>query len=361
MDELRNLEMDLENVNAAIKKLKFENKVLFVSQIGISMTISIFGLPLVILWQRKKRKNLEKIIGFEIDNRLISNKIVVAKRELEQIVNRPNKAKERINNSIAKSELDVRQIRQSELYLTLFSNVEKYDLSKELSDNFLSKIRQTKEVDYDKFMKKGMARDQPDSFVVFDLETTGLSPEYNEIIEIGAIRFVDDIPTEIFHALVKPKKKITQKITSLTGITNEMLSEAKCIEEIIPFFLDFIRGDVLVAHNASFDISFILENLYNLGYKKLNNKVIDTLALSRRYVREYDYFDECDKKLQNYKLVTLKNEFGLSELSSHNSIDDCKVCAYVYQRIKDMHGDICFVGDSFVDVEKHLLESATGS
>lgn len=360
MDELRSLEVKLEDTNATIKRLKYENKILFISQIGVSMTISVLGLPLVVMWQKKKRKNLEKIIGLEVDNKLIRKKIAVAKQELDNINNRPNKNKKRFNNSISKANLNVQKIRQSELYLTLFSNLKKYDLSKELPNEFLSKIKQKKEVDYDKFMKKGTTRDRPDSFVAFDLETTGLSPEYDEIIEIGAIRFVDDVPTEIFHTLVKPKKKVTEKITSITGITNEMLNDAKSIDEIIPFFIDFIQGDVLVAHNASFDISFILENLYNLGYKKINNKVIDTLALSRRSVREYDYFEECDKKLKNYKLVTLKNEFGLAELSSHNSIDDCKVCAYVYQRIKDMQGAVCFVGDEIIDVEKHLLESSIG-
>lgn len=361
MSNLSSLEKRLDCNKLEIKKLKRKNKAFFIYQISICLLFNILGIPFALMWQKRKKKNLEKINELEKNNKAIKNKIVTVRKELEKVSIMLDDTKKTINDSISKVDMNVRKIRQSELYLNLFSNIKKYDLAKELPNDFLLKIKQKQEVDYEAFMKKGTTRDQPENFVVFDLETTGLNPEYNEIIEIGAIRFVNDVPTEIFHTLVKPKKKITEKITSITGITNEMLSDAKAIDEIIPFFIDFIGENVLVAHNASFDVSFILENLYNLGYKKIKNKVIDTLALSRRSVRDYDFIEDCDKKLKNYKLVTLKDEFGLFELSSHNSIDDCKACAYVYLRIKAMQGEVCYVGDNTVEIASDIFESLLGS
>ncbi|MFR5946598.1 MAG: PolC-type DNA polymerase III [Clostridium sp.] len=228
-------------------------------------------------------------------------------------------------------------------YIKLFDSEDITFYENNLDDSFINKITRTEVDDYEKFMKFSGTTKRPGSFVVFDLETTGLSAKSSEIIEIGAIRFIASEPSEIFHYYVKPKKNITAKITSINGITNEMVKDAPTIEEVLPKFIDFIKDDVLIAHNASFDMSFILENLYNLNYKKIKNKVIDTLKLSRQKVREFDYDRENGIKLDNYKLETLKWRFDLSDLPSHNAIDDCKVCAYVYLRIRECYGDMCFV------------------
>ncbi len=220
-----------------------------------------------------------------------------------------------------------------EMYLKSFDEIQKYDLHKELDPKVVAGFKRTRDVKYENYMKAPKTSEEPSSFVVFDLETTGLSSTNNEIIEIGAIRFIDDEPREQFHTYIRPKRKITPKITDITGITNEMVKDAPSIEEVLPYFIDFIKGDVLIAHNSSFDMGFILHNLFINNYKKIKNKTIDTLQLSRRRVRELDS-DNVPRRLVNYKLVTLKEHFGLNEVGSHNALDDCKVCAYVYLNVK---------------------------
>lgn len=239
-----------------------------------------------------------------------------------------------VSNLIKKSD--------SDMYLESFKNIKEYDINKLLDDKFLIKIKRSKEIGYDEFIKYNGTTKRPIDFVVFDLETTGLNPTAHEIIEIGAIRFIGNEPKEIFHTYVKPKKRISAKITGINGITNEMVENSPSIEYILPKFIDFIGDDILIAHNAEFDMEFILNQLYNLGYGKIKNKVIDTLKLSRQKIRDYDPEKDRDVKLESYSLEYLKDRFFLSEIPSHNSIDDCKVCAYIYMKIVNEDGDICY-------------------
>lgn len=162
-----------------------------------------------------------------------------------------------------------------------------------------------------------------DDYVVFDLETTGLDPKYEEIIEIGALKYRDNKLVDSYSVLVKPKKNINDVITNITGITNEMVENEKYIEDVIDDFLNFIDSDVLVGHNVSFDISFINEALMRLNKDILSNDSIDTVMLARSYI----------PKVYNYKLSTLKNYFHL-EFNSHRSIEDCKTTNYIYQECK---------------------------
>lgn len=162
-----------------------------------------------------------------------------------------------------------------------------------------------------------------DDYVVFDLETTGLDPLTCEIIEIGALKYQNNELIDEFSVLIKPKRKISAKITDLTGITNDMVASAPKIEEILPKFLTFIADFPLVAHNSNFDISFILENIKKLNLPPLKNANIDTVVLARLYL----------PKVYNYKLTTLKNYFKL-DFGSHRSVDDCKTTNYVYQYCK---------------------------
>lgn len=258
--------------------------------------------------------------------------------EFQRRLEEHNKLIESINE-----ELNINLINDEEGYLKAFNEIKEYNLDKELDENFIRKITRTKEVDYEKFMKPQGTTDRPINFIVFDLETTGLSEIKNEIIEIGAIRFEANKPVEKFHTFIKPKKKITARITSINGITNEMVENCPAIEEVLPKFIDFIGENVLIAHNSDFDMKFILNQTYNQGYKKIKNKVIDTLKLSRQKIRRYDYEKNRDLKLDSYKLESLKNDFGLWDAGSHNAIDDCKVCAYVYLKIENSYPNVCYV------------------
>lgn len=119
-----------------------------------------------------------------------------------------------------------------------------------------------------------------DSYVVFDIETTGFNSVNDRIIEIGAVRVVEGEIKETFSEFVNPERPIPYKITQLTTITDDMVKDAGTIEEILPQFLKFCEGSVLVAHNAGFDTGFIRENAkrLNLPY---NHTVVDTLGLAR--------------------------------------------------------------------------------
>ena len=119
-----------------------------------------------------------------------------------------------------------------------------------------------------------------DTFVVFDIETTGFSPVKNKIIEIGAVKVDKGEIVDHFSVFVNPQVPIPYEITKLTGITDEMVMDAETIEEVLPKFVDFCEGAVLVAHNANFDMSFINENIRRQKIK-VSYTYLDTLGLAR--------------------------------------------------------------------------------
>ncbi len=168
-----------------------------------------------------------------------------------------------------------------------------------------------------------MKTDFVDSYVVFDTETTGLKDEFDKIIEIGALKVINNEVVDEFNVLINPESKIPDIITNITGITDDMVRNEKTISEVLPSFLEFIGDLPLIAHNAPFDIGFINRNMSRCGMSLLPNKTIDTVELARIYI----------PRAYNYKLETLKHYFKL-EFGSHRSVDDCKTTNYIYQECK---------------------------
>jgi len=158
------------------------------------------------------------------------------------------------------------------------------------------------------------------TFVVFDTETTGLSPNDNRVIEIGAIRFHYKKELEEFDYLINPETVIPYNITKLTSITNDMVKNAPTAKDIVPKFLEFIGDAILIAHNASFDINFINAELARLSLPPLTNKVIDT-----RYLAQALFTKET-----NYKLQTLAESFKIEVLAAHRANDDSRVCMKLF-------------------------------
>lgn len=158
-------------------------------------------------------------------------------------------------------------------------------------------------------------------FVVLDFETTGLSPIENNIIQIGAIRYVNFEVVEEYNTLVNPNEDISSTITRITGITNNDVANAPTIEMVLPTLLEFINKDVVVAHNASFDMKFLLENIERLNLTINKFRVIDTLSLARKSINE----------TENHKLPTLKAFLNLDHLESHDALADCKVTGELYK------------------------------
>ena len=162
-----------------------------------------------------------------------------------------------------------------------------------------------------------------DDYVVFDIETTGLNKDFDKIIEIGALKYRNNILVSEFNYLVNPKIKIPEIITTITGIKDEDLINEDTIDNILPKFIDFIEDLPLIAHNSEFDLGFIDTNLKLLGMNKLNNKNIDTLLLAKKYLPQ----------MYNYKLETLKKYFKIKQIS-HRAIGDCYTANHVYQECK---------------------------
>lgn len=145
-------------------------------------------------------------------------------------------------------------------------------------------------------------------YIIVDIETTGLDPLQNEIIEIGALKVENKEIKDVFNSLIKPSSIISPQIEKLTGINQEMLEDHPKISKIIPKFLSFIQDHPLVAHNADFDIPFLKHHLN----KKIENQLICTLKLSRFLL----------PNLTNHKLHTVAGYFGINALNQHRALGD---------------------------------------
>ncbi|MCT4564099.1 MAG: PolC-type DNA polymerase III [Maledivibacter sp.] len=158
-----------------------------------------------------------------------------------------------------------------------------------------------------------------DTYVVFDIETTGLSFKHDKITEIGAVKVKNGEIIDNFSALINPEIKIPQKIIELTGITDDMVRDKPTIDKVLPQFIEFIGNDPVVAHNASFDTSFIKENCRKLVLD-FDNTVLDTLSLSRLLV----------PSLKRYKLNVLAKHFKISLENHHRAVDDAKATGEIF-------------------------------
>lgn len=173
-------------------------------------------------------------------------------------------------------------------------------------------------------MPRGQSLD--DTFVVFDIETTGLSKETESITEIGAVKVVDGKIIDRFSTFVNPERPIPAEITKLTGITNEMVADAPVITEILPKFLEFCQDAVLVAHNANFDTGFIRLNAERKCGIEVKNTVLDTLELSRALLPE----------LKKHKLDIICEQLGVSLEGHHRAVNDAEATAEVFLKFIDM-------------------------
>lgn len=164
-----------------------------------------------------------------------------------------------------------------------------------------------------------------DDYVVVDLETTGLMPSFDGIIEIGAIRYAGDVEVARFHSFVSASVPLDPFIVAHTGITDVMLEGAPEIEEALPRLLEFVGDSVLVAHNANFDVNFIYDDAANLLDVKFSNNFVDTMRLAKK----------CGLPVENHKLVTLAEYFGISQDVAHRSAADCETTHALYVKLKE--------------------------
>jgi DNA polymerase-3 subunit alpha (Gram-positive type) len=173
--------------------------------------------------------------------------------------------------------------------------------------------------DLKQLVEKSRNQGLSDSYVVFDIETTGFSSSRNRIIEIGAVRVVNGNITDKFSTFVNPDVPIPFEIEQLTGINDNMVLPYPKIDEILPQFLEFCGDSVLVAHNASFDVGFMAYNAARLNIA-FDPTVIDTVALARLLL----------PKLNRYKLDTVAKALNISLENHHRAVDDAGCTAEIF-------------------------------
>ncbi len=166
------------------------------------------------------------------------------------------------------------------------------------------------------------------TFVVFDLETTGFSPDKNKIIEFGAVKVVNGKITDRFSTFVNPQVPIPYEIEQLTSINDEMVSGAPDIGTVLPQFMEFSRGAVMVAHNADFDMSFIKKNCQRQGID-CHKTVLDTVALARVLLPQ----------LNRFKLDTVAKALNIKLGHHHRAVDDAECTAEIFIRFAEMLHD----------------------
>ena len=153
-------------------------------------------------------------------------------------------------------------------------------------------------------------------FVVFDVETTGLNPKKDDIIEIGAVKIINGRIVDSFSTFVQIDRSLPAKIIELTSITDDMLQGQPDIDTALNSFMEFTKDSVLVAHNATFDVNFIKNKLE----EKYNPAVVDTLELSKALIKD----------VKNYRLNTLTKKLGITLLNHHRAVDDANATGQLF-------------------------------
>lgn len=167
-------------------------------------------------------------------------------------------------------------------------------------------------------------KDEIEEYVVFDVETTGLSSAYDRIIEIGAIKVIDGVVAEQFERLIKQDMAIPNKVKQLTGITEEMVRQNGVEEKTaLKETLDFIENMNLVMHNAAFDFNFLRQTCQGNGEPIPTNKVTDTLRIAKQKIKDID----------DYKLSTLAKYFGIENVATHRALSDCHTTKLIYEKL----------------------------
>lgn len=160
------------------------------------------------------------------------------------------------------------------------------------------------------------------SYIAFDLETTGLNPQENEIIEIGALKVREGKVVDRFMEFIHPLSPISSAISELTGITNDMVATARSCEQVIPDFLEFCEDDVLIGHNVMFDYSFTKCSASKCGLPFEKNG-LDTLKIARKVHKDFP----------SKSLGALCDYYHIENKSAHRAYHDALATAKLYQTL----------------------------
>lgn len=171
-------------------------------------------------------------------------------------------------------------------------------------------------------------------FTAFDIETTGLNPHTNAILEIGAVQFKERELINTFHTLINPGEGVENAAAAINNITSEMLQGQPSIAEALPRFVSFVADTVLVGHNVyNFDIPFVRTHLARLSLPPLYNHIADTYTLARKVFPIAPY----------YSLKELAISLSIEQHDAHRALDDAITCRKLFHRIVE---ELSFMGDS---------------
>ena len=160
----------------------------------------------------------------------------------------------------------------------------------------------------------------PVEYVVLDIETTGLSPRKDKMIEFAAVRFFNFEEQESFVSLINPECPLSPHAIAVNGITEEMIDGAPCIRDVLPKIIDFIGSNPIVGHNVGFDVGFLLPAFEKINYK-MKNKLIDTLKLSKNAF----------PGLPSYSLESLRHQLNIVTDSAHRALPDVYATAQLFK------------------------------
>lgn len=163
----------------------------------------------------------------------------------------------------------------------------------------------------------------PNNYCVIDIETTGVVPGQNEIIEIAAVRYRDYAKEAEFSTFIKPVKKILPFITKLTGISNSMVADAPDISVAVRNFADFAGDDILMGYNVNFDINFLYDALLKCHGIELSNSFVDVLRFARKALVQ----------LPSRSQTAVAEYYGIDISGAHRAAKDCEICNACYQKL----------------------------
>ena len=196
----------------------------------------------------------------------------------------------------------------------------------------------------------------PKTYCVVDTETTGLSPDWDNIIEIGAVKYADGVEVDRFESLVQPPvisydgRYVDSFIESLTGITNEMLATAPVTEEVIRQFDAFLGDDIIIGYNVNFDINFLYECYVKYLGKPLANDYIDIMRFSRKLYPE----------MEHHRLVDMVARYGIDHERAHRAMSDVLATAECYNLMREealkQYGDESSFIDAFKKWKKYYYD-----
>ncbi|UXR54526.1 PolC-type DNA polymerase III [Staphylococcus schleiferi] len=246
--------------------------------------------------------NSSKNLTFKLTN----VESVIAIEVLSQAINEHEKILKTQENYIKELENEKEQNR-----LEIFSQNDSQENDFEIEKYDEEPIYKNKPLD----LTYTKARKIDNSFVVLDFETTGIDYKTNEFFQYGVVVFENGMIVNEYSKYFKPNKKLGKTVMKKTGITNEFLEDKPSIhkDDLVELY-ELLKGNTIVAHNAPFDMKYLIKYLHNFNVEHDKFRVFDTLPASRRLIHE----------TPNHKLETLKNHFNLDDGDSHEAINDAR-------------------------------------